>query len=196
LRDRQIEGARFRRQHPIGRYVVDFVCLERRLIVEVDGGQHTQEEQIAHNVRRDQWLEAGGYRVLRVPTVDVYGNIAGVVDTIWAALQEMPLVRRRRHSHQERHRTWLAGRTRLTVAKGKLSPWRSILPPLRVEGDAFAAGEGRDAALSTARLEGSRPRQTPQPTQSFPDRPTLGPAPPSSAFGALPPDTRTWHGEM
>ena len=58
LRARQIEGARFRRQHPIGRYVVDFVCLERRLVVEVDGGQHTEDDQVAHDVRRDRWLEA------------------------------------------------------------------------------------------------------------------------------------------
>jgi len=104
LRAGQIEGARFRRQHPIGGYVVDFVCLERRLVVEVDGGQHTEDEQVAHDARRDRWLESEGYRVLRVPTGEVYGNIAGVVDTIWAAVQEMPLVRRKRHPHQERHR--------------------------------------------------------------------------------------------
>jgi len=105
LRARQIEGARFRRQHPIGSYVVDFVCLERRLVVEVDGGQHTEDEQIAHDARRDRWLEAEGYRVLRVPTIEVYGNIAGVVDAIWATLRDMPLVRARHHPHQERHRT-------------------------------------------------------------------------------------------
>jgi very-short-patch-repair endonuclease len=105
LRARQIEGARFRRQHPLGKYVVDFVCLERRLVVEVDGGQHTEDDQVAHDVRRDRWLEAEGFRVLRVPTAEVYGNIAGVVDTIWAAVQEMPLVRAKRHPHQERHRT-------------------------------------------------------------------------------------------
>jgi very-short-patch-repair endonuclease len=104
LRARQIEGARFRRQHPIGRYIVDFVCLERRFVVEVDGGQHTEDEQIAHDARRDRWLEAEGYRVLRVPTAEVYANISGVADTIWATLQEMPLVRRKRHPHQERHR--------------------------------------------------------------------------------------------
>ena len=55
--------------------------------------------------RRDQWLEAQGYGVLRVRTNNVYGNIAGMVDTIWAALQEMPLVRKKRHPHQEHPRT-------------------------------------------------------------------------------------------
>jgi very-short-patch-repair endonuclease len=92
--------ARFRRQHPIGRYI-----LERRLVVEVDGGQHMQDDQIAHDVRRDRWLETEGYRVLRVPTIAVFDNIAGVVDTIWATLREMLAVRRKRHPHQERHRT-------------------------------------------------------------------------------------------
>jgi very-short-patch-repair endonuclease len=92
LRAKQIEGVRFRRQHPIGRYIVDFVSLERRFVVEVDGGQHTEDDQIAHDMRRDRWLEAEGYHVLRVPTAEVFGNIVGVVDTIWATLQKMPAV--------------------------------------------------------------------------------------------------------
>jgi very-short-patch-repair endonuclease len=105
LRARQVD-ARFRRQHPIGRYVVDFVCLERRLVVEVDGGQHTDNAHIADDARRDQWLAAEGYRVLRVTTTDVYTNIAGVLDTIWAVLQELPSVRiSQGHPHQQRHRT-------------------------------------------------------------------------------------------
>ena len=104
LRAKQLDGARFRRQHPIGHYIADFVCLERRLIVEVDGGQHTEDSQIARDARRDRWLETEGYGVLRVPTVEVYGNIAGVLDTIWGMLQEMPSVRGKRHPHPERHR--------------------------------------------------------------------------------------------
>jgi very-short-patch-repair endonuclease len=104
LRAKQLDGARFRRQHPIGRYVADFVCLERRLIVEVDGGQHAEDDRIARDAARDRWLTAEGYRVLRVPTIDVYLNLAGVIDTIWGALQEMPAIRGRRHPHPERHR--------------------------------------------------------------------------------------------
>jgi len=105
LRARQLDGVRFRRQHPIGRYIVDFVCLERRLVVEVDGAQHAETNQIAHDARRDRWLEAEGYRVMRVPTAEVRGNIAGVLDTIWGTLQERPPVRANHHPHQERHRT-------------------------------------------------------------------------------------------
>jgi very-short-patch-repair endonuclease len=96
---------RFRRQHPIGAYIVDFVCLERRLVVEVDGGHHTEDDQIAYDARRDRWLDAEGYRVLRVPAIDVFQNLDGVVDTIWAALQEAPDAHASRHPHQERHRT-------------------------------------------------------------------------------------------
>ena len=102
LRARRIDGARFRRQHPIGRYIVDFVCLEQRLVVEVDGGQHTEDEHIAADARRDRWLESEGYRVMRVSTTDVYSNIDGVLDTIWATLRERPS---KPHPHQERHRT-------------------------------------------------------------------------------------------
>ena len=105
LRARQVDGLRFRRQHPIGRYVADFVCLEKRLVVEVDGGHHTQDAQMAHDAKRDRWLDAEGYRVLRIPSAEVFGNLSGVVDTIWAELQELPSAARHCHPHQERHRT-------------------------------------------------------------------------------------------
>jgi very-short-patch-repair endonuclease len=105
LRGRQVDGARFRRQHPIGIYIVDFVCLERRLVVEVDGGQHTEDDHIVSDARRDRWLGGEGYRVMRVPTTDVYSNLAGVLDTIWATLRDLPPARAARHPHQERHRT-------------------------------------------------------------------------------------------
>jgi very-short-patch-repair endonuclease len=88
LRLKQLDGARFRRQHPIGPYIVDFVCLEKRLIVEVDGPQHTEESHVARDARRDRWLRIEGYRVMRFQTINVYQNLGGVVDTIWAALRE------------------------------------------------------------------------------------------------------------
>ena len=105
LRARQVDGVRFRRQHPIGPYIVDFVCLERRLVVEVDGGHHTEDDQMAYDARRDRWLEAEGYRVMRIPNIYVFQNLMNVVDSIWGALQEQPDVRASRHPHQERHRT-------------------------------------------------------------------------------------------
>ncbi len=63
LRLRQFGGYKFRRQQPIGKYIVDFVCLEKRLIIEVDGGQHS--EQVSYDLERSAWLEEQGFRVLR-----------------------------------------------------------------------------------------------------------------------------------
>jgi very-short-patch-repair endonuclease len=63
LRRQQLNGFRFRRQHPIGPFIVDFVCLSEKLIVELDGGQHA--EQITADSERTAWLEGRGYRVLR-----------------------------------------------------------------------------------------------------------------------------------
>ena len=84
LRGRAIAGLKFRRQHPIGRYIVDFVCLERRLIVELDGGQHTAEV----DGPRTAYLEAAGYRVVRFWNPDVLRNPEGVVEVIVAAAGE------------------------------------------------------------------------------------------------------------
>jgi very-short-patch-repair endonuclease len=75
-----VEGLRFRRQHPIGKYIVDFVCLEKQLILEIDGGQHAIE--IDKDRDRDQWLLAEGYRILRFWNNDVFENLPGVLETI------------------------------------------------------------------------------------------------------------------
>jgi very-short-patch-repair endonuclease len=83
LRARAVRGFKFVRQEPIGRYVADFVCRERRLVVEVDGGQHAESRRDA---ARDRFLEARGYRVLRFWNNDVNGNIDGVLETIAIAL--------------------------------------------------------------------------------------------------------------
>src|SRR5215475_2266514 len=85
LRARQIDGAKFVRQDPIGPYVVDFVCRGLRLIVEVDGGQHATDKRDAV---RDAWLSDRGYRVLRFWNNDVLGNTEGVLESIAAALSE------------------------------------------------------------------------------------------------------------
>jgi very-short-patch-repair endonuclease len=85
LRDRRLRGYRFRRQHPIGNYVVDFACTRRRLIVEVDGGQHADNTADEH---RTAWLETEGWRVLRFWNNDILANTEGVVLTILAELSE------------------------------------------------------------------------------------------------------------
>ena len=80
LRGKQLEGMRFRRQFPIGRYIADFVCLDARLIVEVDGGQH--DEQRRYDSMREQWLMGRGFRVVRFWNNDVMTNLEGVLQAI------------------------------------------------------------------------------------------------------------------
>jgi very-short-patch-repair endonuclease len=79
LKDRQIEGAKFRRQHPIPPYTVDFYCLELRLVVEVDGGQHA--ESVRDEIR-DAFLKRRGLMVLRFWNNEVLTNVEGVIETI------------------------------------------------------------------------------------------------------------------
>ena len=83
----QIEGFKFRRQHPFLDYVLDFVCLERRLVVEVDGGQHLAA---ASDVQRDKRLNKAGFRVLRFWNNDVLVNQAAVLEMIRDALLAEP----------------------------------------------------------------------------------------------------------
>ena len=78
LRANAMGGVRFRRQHPLGPYIVDFACLERRLVVEVDGGGHGGE----YDRLRDEWLSSQGFRVLRVWNNEALGNIEGVLSAI------------------------------------------------------------------------------------------------------------------
>jgi len=79
LRGRSLNGHKFRRQHPLGWFIVDFVCLERRLIVEVDGGQHAENP---NDERRTAWLEAQGWRVVRFWNNEAIENLDGVAETI------------------------------------------------------------------------------------------------------------------
>jgi len=79
LRGRQLEEFKFRRQHPIGKYIVDFINLERKIIIEVDGGQHSENKK---DKLRDKWLEEKGYEVLRFWDNEVFTNIEGVIESI------------------------------------------------------------------------------------------------------------------
>ena len=80
LRDRRLSKYKFRRQHPVAGYIVDFVCLERKLIVELDGGQHAV--QARYDERRTSNLEAAGYRAMRFWNNDVLANTEGVLTMI------------------------------------------------------------------------------------------------------------------
>src|ERR1700761_8781670 len=89
IRNRQIDGHKFVRQKPIENYICDFVCREKMIVIEVDGGQHSES---AKDVIRDRRLAAAGYKVLRFWNNDVLGNIDGVLSVIQTAcLAQRPL---------------------------------------------------------------------------------------------------------
>ena len=84
LRNRQLGDLKFVRQAPIGPYFVDFLCRERKVVVEVDGGTHGTDEDLADDAERTLELGRLGYRVFRVHNTNIYENIGGVLDTLLA----------------------------------------------------------------------------------------------------------------
>lgn len=88
LREKQLNGHRFRRQHPIGKYIADFACIERKVVVELDGGQH--QDQVAYDELRTAFLQENAWRVLRFWNNDVLNNIEGVLFTIAENLTVIP----------------------------------------------------------------------------------------------------------
>ena len=86
LRNRRFAHFKFRRQVPFGPYIVDFVCFERKLILELDGGQHARQK--IYDARRTACLEAEGFRVLRIWNHEVWESADAVADLIWRQLQE------------------------------------------------------------------------------------------------------------
>lgn len=88
LKQRQIKGYKFRRQFPVGTYIADFVCLEARLIIEVDGGQHAEQRE--KDELRDKWLVSQNFRVLRFWNNDVLRETDAVVEAIVQALKNTP----------------------------------------------------------------------------------------------------------
>ena len=87
LRGCQVNGCKFRRQHPFGDFIVDFVCLEARLVIEVDGGQHNES---TNDGVRDQALAKAGFSVMRFWNNQVLNELESVVEMIWLALKTHP----------------------------------------------------------------------------------------------------------
>lgn len=88
LRNRQVGGVRFNRQFPVGQFVCDFVSRERKLVIEIDGGQHALTKD--YDERRTRFLESEGYRVVRFWNNEVMDSLEGVVTRISEALDNMP----------------------------------------------------------------------------------------------------------
>jgi very-short-patch-repair endonuclease len=90
LRYWQVDGYKFRRQQPLGKYIVDFICLEKRIIVELDGGQHAEQKD--YDSKRDAWLCDHGFTVLRFWNHDVLQNIESVAEKIYQTVKSTPFL--------------------------------------------------------------------------------------------------------
>jgi very-short-patch-repair endonuclease len=102
LKELPLEGTHFRRQAPIGPYVVDFFCPAKRLIIELDGGHHNEDQAAKRDDERQRWLEGEGYRVVRFWNSEIMGDLNAVLERIFVELygsreaEVAPLKHRRR----------------------------------------------------------------------------------------------------
>lgn len=88
LRNRRLQDYKFRRQFPVGKYVVDFCCYEKRLVIELDGGQHNFHKQIKHDREKGEFFKHRGFKMLRFWNNDLKDNLQGVLSKILEALKE------------------------------------------------------------------------------------------------------------
>lgn len=86
LKDLPMDGSHFRRQAPIGPYVVDFFCPARRLIIEFDGGHHNEDDTAKRDIYRQRWLENEGYRVIRFWNSEIANDLTAVLECIYVEL--------------------------------------------------------------------------------------------------------------
>ena len=88
LRNRQFMGLKFKRQFPIGNYIVDFVCEEKKLVIEIDGGQHNIPDNVKADEVRTNYINSKGYRVVRFWNNDINQNIEGVYETLLSLVRD------------------------------------------------------------------------------------------------------------
>lgn len=86
LKGKQLEGKKFRRQHSIGNYIVDFYCPENKLAIELDGGQHFEDEQEIYDKIRTKYLNDFGIQVLRFTNLEIRKNLTGILEEIYKTL--------------------------------------------------------------------------------------------------------------
>ncbi len=86
LRDRELCGFKFRRQHPIGPFIIDFACVEKRLVIELDGGQHTERQEL--DASRSRYLQERGYRIIRFWNHEVLKEGESVLNAILSCLND------------------------------------------------------------------------------------------------------------
>ena len=101
LRGRQLSGVKFRRQHPYVNYILDFVSLEIKVIIEIDGGQHG--EQAVYDTNRTSQLQAAGFQVIRFWNNEVLQDIEAVKEKIWIIVQERLLLQSKQENQKQTH---------------------------------------------------------------------------------------------
>lgn len=89
LKNKQIMGYKFRRQHSLGYYVLDFYCPKLKLAIEVDGDSHFTEEAKKYDLRRENYIKSFGIRFLRVTNLDVYNNMDGIIEEIMETIKKL-----------------------------------------------------------------------------------------------------------
>jgi very-short-patch-repair endonuclease len=90
IRNKQIGNIKFRRQEPIGNYIVDFVSFEKKLIIEIDGGQHNTSKNIEYDTKRTKYLKEMGFDIIRFWNKDIRNNIEGVITKIVEHISPSP----------------------------------------------------------------------------------------------------------
>ncbi|UYO53873.1 endonuclease domain-containing protein [Rhodopseudomonas palustris] len=134
LRDKKLNGFSFKRQVPIGPYIADFACHAKKLVVEIDGGQHFSDDSERSDAARTAAIEARGFRVVRFSNADVMGNREGVLQSIateLAARALTPTLSRKR----ERERAEREEKSRPTQNAAKRRPTRSTQRPSSDDSD-------------------------------------------------------------
>jgi very-short-patch-repair endonuclease len=90
LRNRKLAGCKFRRQHPVDRYILDFYCAEKRLAIEADGREHGEPEAMSHDAQRDAELRQHGIRIVRFWNFQLRENLEGCMERIRMEVEEAP----------------------------------------------------------------------------------------------------------
>ncbi len=140
LRGKQLDGFRFRKQHPIEHYVLDFYCPSARLAIEVDGSQHYTPEGMAKDAARTAWLAERGIRVLRFTNLEVLSNLEGVLSVIWEALHVSSMEEDEENAPTPTLPRW--GREK--------APSSSLPPAGGGQEGGLSAGEGQEGVLANA----------------------------------------------
>ncbi|MDE5442109.1 DUF559 domain-containing protein [Bradyrhizobium sp. CSA207] len=105
LKELPVEGTHFRRQAPIGPYVVDFFCPAKRLIIELDGGHHNEDDTAEKDRERQRWLEREGYQVIRFWNSEIAADLTAVLERIYVELYGSREAEATRLEHLRRRRT-------------------------------------------------------------------------------------------